>query len=422
MLSTLKCSFCGKPKNEVPEQKLVNGLDENAKICSKCNQGATKIFTADTDTDTKVKGAKKEEPLRKPREICAFLDQHVISQRKAKVDIAVAVYNHYKRRVALQKGLHPDIEVQKSNIMLLGPSGTGKTEVARSIARMLKVPFYVADAARLTQAGYVGDDVESILQGLIADADGDIERAQWGICFIDEFDKLARKSGRTASGYRDVTGEGVQQALLKLLEGSRVAIPRGMNTKAIMSGVGNADMLDTTNVLFVGAGSFAGIEECVERRVNKRASLGFGAVQREKLGKSDIYLQVTEEDVLEFGMIPELVGRMPVLTTTVELTEDDLVQILTGPKNALIKQQQALYAMDDVELQFEEEALRAIACEAKKRPTGARALRSIVESILAPYSFDIPGDPTVGILRITEDCARGKGPAVIIRKLEQATA
>ena len=404
-----RCSFCNRPRNEV--KALIAATDDGPFICNRCLEQGFKAVAESAKKDTGV----KEELLRRPREIKAFLDQHVISQDKAKTDIAVAVYNHYKRRQAIQKGLYLDVEVQKSNILLMGPSGMGKTELARSVARMLKVPFYVADATRLTQAGYVGDDVESILQGLIADADGDIERAQWGICFIDEFDKLARKSGRGASGYRDVTGEGVQQALLKLLEGSRVAIPRGMNAKAIVAGAGGADMIDTTNILFIGAGSFAGIEECVEQRLNKRTAMGFGAPSRTTFNKSQIYLKVTEEDVLEFGMIPELMGRMPVLTTVLELTEDEMVRILTEPKNALVKQQQALYAMDDVDLQFDEAALRAIAKEAVKRPTGARALRSIVEATLAPYSFEIPGDPTVQALRITEEAVLGTGKAIIVR-------
>jgi len=295
---------------------------------------------------------------------------------------------------------------------------TGKTELARSIARMLKVPFFVGDATRLTQAGYVGDDVESLLQGLLQDADGEVERAQWGIIFIDEFDKLARKSGRGATGYRDVSGEGVQQALLKVLEGSKMVVPRGMGSRAGMSMQG--DVFDTTNVLFVCAGSFAGLEEVIEKRVNHGAGIGFGAREAKKLSRTDVYLQATEDDVLEFGLIPELMGRLPVLTTTLELTESEMVRILTEPKNAIIKQFQALFSMDDIDLQFDEAALAAIAREAQKRPTGARALRGIVETLLRPYSFDAPSDSSIKAIRITEDAVTGKGQAVLVRH-EQAT-
>ena len=280
---------------------------------------------------------------------------------------------------------------------------------------MLGLPFHVADATRLTQAGYVGDDVESILQGLIADADGDIERAQWGICFIDEFDKLARKSGRTASGHRDVTGEGVQQALLKLLEGSRVPVPRGMGNKMAFAGAG-ADMIDTSNILFIGSGSFAGIEEIVERRVNKGTKMGFGGEARKSFEKTDIYRQVIRADILEFGMIPELVGRMPVLTSVYDLTVDEMVRVLTEPKNAIIKQFRAMYRLDGIDLQFDPPALQAIAKEAKEDPTGARALRSVVKRVLKTFSFEAPSDPTIRAIRITEEAVKDSAKAIISRQ------
>lgn len=291
---------------------------------------------------------------------------------------------------------------------------TGKTELARTVARMLRVPFHVGDATRLTQAGYVGDDVETLLQGLVQAADGDVERAQWGIIFLDEIDKLARKSGRGATGFRDVTGEGVQQALLKLLEGASVVIPQG-NGKMVISGA-PTNVIDTSNILFIGAGSFSGIEEVIKNRVNKTAGIGFGAGDRKKLTLSEVYSQVTEDDVLEFGLIPELMGRLPIITTTLELSEDEMVRILTEPKNSLVKQFEALYQMDGISLQFDEGALRAIGREAKKRPTGARALRSIIESVLNPYSFDLPSDPSVTSLRVTEGVVAGTEPAVVMRK------
>jgi endopeptidase Clp ATP-binding regulatory subunit ClpX len=292
---------------------------------------------------------------------------------------------------------------------------TGKTELARSIAKQLNVPFYVGDATRLTQAGYVGDDVESLIQGLIADAGGDLERAQWGICFIDEFDKLARKSGRTGSGYRDVGGEGVQQSILKMLEGASMSIPRGMGMR--MGQGGATDTCDTGNILFICAGSFAGIEEIIDRRINANShKVGFGTSERKKLTKTDIYLAVTEEDVLEFGLIPELLGRLPVLTTTLALTEDNMIRILTEPKNAIIKQFQALFKLDGIDLQFDEAALKGIAAEATKRPTGARALRSIVEDILRDYSYESRSQADIKAIRITEDVVTKKGQAKIVRR------
>jgi len=371
----------------------------------------------------------ENEPLKRPYEIKALLDEFVISQEDAKRAIAIALYEHARRReIHLSGGTltidtdngPEEVEVEKSNILQLGPSGTGKTHIARSVARMLDLPFFVADATRLTQAGYVGDDVETLLQGLLADANGDLERAQWGILFIDEIDKLARKTGRGATGYRDVTGEGVQQALLKLVEGSKVAVPPGYG-KMVVSGGARATMFDTTNVLIIGAGSFAGIEDIVEARINKSSSMGFGGTARKKLSKN-AYKQVTTEDIESFGLIPELVGRLPVLTSTYALTEDELVEIMVRPKNSVLKQFQALFGMDDVRLQFEDEALRAIAQIASKRTTGARALRSVVKEVLEPYSFEVPSDPTIQSILITEESVREPGKAKIVREGAAVTA
>lgn len=411
MAKQAACSFCNRPRNEV--KALIESSGSSAYICNRCVEVAAKVIQ-DQNRGEPKEGSAKSEPLKKPREIRAHLDQYVIGQEKAKIDIAVAVYQHFKRRDALAHGGAPDgVEIEKSNVLLLGPSGTGKTHVARTIARLLKVPFYVADATRLTQAGYVGDDVESLLQGLLSDADGDVERAQWGIIFIDEFDKLARKSGRGASGYRDVSGEGVQQALLKMIEGGKVPVPRGMGAKMVATQT-SSDLIDTTNILFICAGSFAGIDEVIEQRLNKNVKVGFGSSRAHKLDKAEVYTSVTEEDILDFGLIPELVGRIPVHTTTVPLTEDEMVRILTEPKNAIIKQFQALYKMDGVDLVFDDAALRAIAKQATERPTGARALRSLVERVLRGYSYDTPSDATIRQIRITELCVNG-ADAIITR-------
>lgn len=370
------CSFCGKPRNKT------GGLlaAKDVAICAEC-------LTRGSDLLKGLTGEEKKEAERRtlpcPKEIKAKLDERVIGQEKAKMDLAVAVYNHYRRRGAA--GL--DVELQKSNILLLGSSGVGKTELSRAIAKFLDVPFYVGDATRLTQAGYVGDDIESLIQGLLVAAEGDVEKASWGIVFIDEFDKLARKSGRSGMGFRDVGGEGVQQSVLKMLEGSIMSIPRGMGARSGMAGV-VCDPIDTSNILFICAGSFAGIEDIILKRVNASAGVGFGSQEKRKLPGGEAYLQVTEEDILEFGLIPEVLGRLPVITTCIDLSEDELVKILTEPKHALVKQYVALFGLDGIELKFTSEALRAIAREAKKRPTGARALRSIIENVLRQHSFD----------------------------------
>ncbi len=412
-----RCSFCNRPRNEV--KALISATESGPYICNRCLEQGFKAFSQEQKKEQAAK--EKEEPLKKPIEIKAFLDERVIAQDKAKTDISIAVYNHYRRREAIRQGVDlGDVEIQKSNVLLMGPSGTGKTEIARSIAKMLNVPFHVGDATRLTQAGYVGDDIESLIQGLIANAGGDMDRAAWGIVFIDEFDKLARKSGRTGSGYRDVGGEGVQQSILKMLEGSEMAIPRGVGMRAGMTGA--VDTVDTSNILFICAGSFAGIEEVIERRVNSSARVGFGSADRKKLSKTDVYLSVTEEDVLEFGMIPELMGRLPVLTTCVDLTEEQMVKILTEPKNAILKQFQALFKLDGIDLQFDEAALTAVGREAKKRPTGARALRSIVEDILRPYSFESRSRTDIKAIRITEDVVNKKGDAVIVTREKKKPA
>ena len=398
-----RCSFCNRPQNEV--RNLIIGSDNVTYICDGCVRNSAlaleEIAASDGTKTTKV-------ALLKPSQIKASLDELVISQEDAKREVAIAVYEHYRRREVAGKGLMLDgeaVEVEKSNIMMLGPSGTGKTQIFRAIAKLLNVPFYVGDATSLTSSGYVGNDVESLLQGLLADAHGDVEKAQWGIIFLDEFDKLARKSGRSASGYRDITGEGVQQALLKLIEGSKVMVPRGMGARAVAAGP-NADMIDTSNILFVGAGSFAGIEEVVERRLNKMSRMGFGGMHRLNPDKTAIYKQVTVEDIEAFGMIPEIVGRMPVLTSTYELTEEDLVRILVEPKSSLTKQFRALYALDGIELQFDQDALVAIAQEAKKRSTGARALRAIMKAVLKPHSYAAPDNSEITQIRITAEAVR----------------
>lgn len=413
-----QCSFCGGSVNEVPHGRLVQGQKGGTFICEGCAQEAVGALA-----ETQKSGIKVE--LGTPIEIRDYLNTHIIAQERLKVSVATAVYHHYKRRDLSKRRKAGDVELSKSNMLVLGPTGSGKTETFRAISRRLGVPFYVQDCSRLTQQGYVGDDTEDIVRGLVENADGDVERAEWGIVLLDEFDKIARKSGRSASGYRDITGEGVQQGLLRIIEGCTLPIARGRGKNAMVTTIGpngevrsNVDIVDTTNILFVCAGSFAGIEEVVSERVNRQSKMGFGGPDssKKKLTLSEVYTQVIEDDILNFGIIPELLGRLPILSTTLELSEDDMLRVLTEPKNALIKQYQALYAMDDIQLQFDDEALREIAREAKRRPTGARSLRSVLEKVLLPYSFEAPSWTDVIGLRITPRVVIHGEAAVLLRQ------
>lgn len=336
--------------------------------------------------------------VRSPKQLVAELDKYVVGQNRAKRDLALAVYNHYRRCIYQYDHAELGVEIAKSNVLLLGPSGTGKTELVRALSKMLQVPLFVADATHLTQAGYVGDDTTTLLQGLVEAAGAKLDLAQWGIVFLDEFDKLARKSGRSATGYRDISGEGVQQALLKMIEGQVVRIPLGIDR--IIQG-GSGLLFDTQNVLFICAGSFeGGLEDIVRTRLGA-SQIGFGATTSNRnLTRTDVYASANEDDILAFGLIPELVGRLPVMTATYPLTEAEMLQILTGPKNSVISQQVALFGMDNIELSFEPEALEEIAFRAVRSPMGARALRKYVERVLGPESYEMRGAST-GQLRVT---------------------